>query len=243
MDADLGKRTQIFIKYVSTPMVFVSIGLGFFIAKPLYFLLVFFLPITVIGWQDMLQNKRALLKNFPILAHGRYLMEMVRPEMHQYFIESNTDGLPFDRNRRSNMYQRAKQQRDSVPFGAQKDMYAEGYEWIAHSIAPTVIKGEPPRCMIGGKDCTQPYSASLYNISAMSFGSLSPNAVIALNKGAKLGNFAHNTGEGGVSPHHIQSGGNLILQGVGLYDGYQSFNDARLRFFPPNAESTESGIK
>ena len=175
------------------------------------------IPLIALGIYDMLQTRHAVLRNFPVLGHFRYLLEAIRPEIYQYFIESDTEGKPFNRLQRSVVYQRAKKVRDTVPFGTQRDVYAVGYEWINHSIAPIHVEPEALRVTIGGADCRQPYSASLFNISAMSFGSLSKNAVEALNKGAQLGNFAHNTGEGGISSYHLQ-GGDLIWQiGTGYF--------------------------
>jgi len=159
-----------------------------------------------------------VLRNFPVVGHFRYLLEMIRPEINQYFIESNTDGTPFNREQRSVVYQRAKRQLDTLPFGTQWDVYRPGYEWIAHSMLAKTAVEEVPRVLIGGDTCDQPYSASLLNISAMSFGSLSSNAVLALNRGAHEGGFAHNTGEGSVSPHHLKHGGDLIWQiGTGYF--------------------------
>ncbi len=193
-----------------------------------YFILV--IPLIGLGIYDMLQKKHAILRNFPLLGHFRYLLEAIRPEIYQYFIESDTEGKPFNRLQRSVVYQRAKKVRDTVPFGTQRDVYAVGYEWINHSIVPIHVEPEALRINVGGADCKQPYSASLFNISAMSFGSLSRNAVEALNKGAKLGNFAHNTGEGGISDYHLQ-GGDLIWQiGTGYFGCRQAdgtFDPAR----------------
>ena len=175
------------------------------------------LPLIGLGIYDITQKQHAVLRNFPVLGHFRYLLESIRPEIYQYFIESDTEGKPFNRLQRSVVYQRAKKVRDTVPFGTQRDVYEVGYEWINHSIVPIHIDPEDLRIPVGGKDCKQPYSASLFNISAMSFGSLSRNAVKALNKGAAIENFAHNTGEGGISEHHLQ-GGDLIWQiGTGYF--------------------------
>ncbi len=167
---------------------------------------------------DVSQRTHAVLRNFPVLGHGRYLMEMIRPEINQYFIESNTDGRPFSREMRSVIYQRAKGALDTLPFGTQRDSYAVGSEWILHSLAPVEIDDTHPRVTIGAARCDQPYEASLLNISAMSFGALSKNAILALNGGAKDGGFAHNTGEGGLSPYHLEPGGDLIWQiGTGYF--------------------------
>ncbi len=187
---------------------------------------------------DAFQVKHSILRNFPILGRMRYLFEMIRPEIHQYFVESNSDGVPFSRELRSIVYQRAKKQLSSLPFGTQKDVYAPGYEWLNHSVSPKHIE-EEPRVMIGGSECKQPYSASLVNIGAMSFGSLSRTAIESLNAGAKIGNFAHNTGEGGVSPYHLNSGGDLIWQiGTGYFGcraadgGFDSEKYAKLSVNP-----------
>lgn len=175
-------------------------------------------PILLVGWYDMLQKDHSILRNFPVLGHFRFLFELIRPEIYQYFVESDTDGVPFDRDTRSLVYQRAKDVRDTVPFGTKEDVYEVGYEWVNHSMAPVHNAPEDMRVTIGGPDCTQPYSASLLNISAMSYGALSKNAILALSAGAKQGNFAHNTGEGGISPYHVDGGADLIWQiGTGYF--------------------------
>lgn len=174
-------------------------------------------PVVLLGVYDAAQTKRAVLRNFPVLGHFRYLFEMVRPEINQYFIESNTDGRPFSRELRSVVYQRAKRQRDTVPFGTQRDVYEVGYEWLDHSMTARHVHGTP-RVRLGEGRCEQPYDAALLNISAMSFGSLSANAVRALSGGAKRGGFFHNTGEGGISAHHLEPGGDLCWQlGTGYF--------------------------
>ncbi len=175
-------------------------------------------PFVALGLFDFFQVKRSIPRNFPVLGHARYLLELIRPEIFQYFVESDTEGVPFDRDERSLVYQRAKKERDTVPFGTKENVYATAYEWINHSMAPLHHDPEDLRIKIGGPDCMQPYSASLLNISAMSYGSLSKNAVLALSMGAKIGGFAHNTGEGGVSPYHIEGGADLIWQiGTGYF--------------------------
>lgn len=168
----------------------------------------------------MIQQKHAIMRNFPILGRGRYVMEEMRPKMYQYFIESDTNGRPISRIFRSVIYQRAKRVLDTSPFGTQLDVYEEGYEWMNHSIAALDHHDlDPnPRVRVGSQHCQQPYMASLFNVSAMSFGSLSKNAIEALNGGAKIGGFAHNTGEGGISPYHEAQGGDLIYQiGTGYF--------------------------
>ena len=168
--------------------------------------------LTLLGIRDLLQKNHAVLRNYPISAHIRFLLEEIRPEMRQYFFESEKDGMPFSRDTRALVYQRAKMQLDKRPFGTQEDVYREGYEWMHHSVAPKALSGAEFRVTIGGPDCAKPYSASVFNISAMSFGALSPNAVRALNTGARKGGFAHDTGEGGVSPYHRENGGDIIWE-------------------------------
>ena len=168
--------------------------------------------LTLVGIHDLLQRHHAVLRNYPITAHMRFILEEVRPEMRQYFFESEKDGMPFSRDKRAVVYQRAKLALDKRPFGTQEDVYSDGYEWMHHSVAPHPHATEKFRIDVGGPDCLKPYSASVFNISAMSFGSLSANAVRALNGGARKGGFAHDTGEGGISPYHIEMGGDLIWE-------------------------------
>jgi len=175
------------------------------------------------------------------------VFEDLRPKIQQYFVESDTDGAPINRNERSVIYQRAKKQTDTVPFGTQMNVYAEGYEWITHSILPKDFHkmDHNPRVHVGGKDCKQPYSMSVLNVSAMSFGSLSKNAVLALNGGAKMGGFAHNTGEGGLSPYHLEPGGDIVWQiGTGYFgartkDGNFSDDAFQANATKPNVKMIE----
>jgi len=171
-----------------------------------------FAALTALGFYDLVQQNHAILRNYPISAHLRFLLEQIRPEMRQYFFESEKDGVPFSRDTRAVIYQRAKMVLDKRPFGTQEDVYREGYEWMHHSMAAHSRGDDTFRITIGGPDCTKPYSASVFNISAMSFGALSPNAVRALNAGARKGGFAQDTGEGGVSPYHRENGGDLIWE-------------------------------
>lgn len=174
-----------------------------------------------VGVYDKNQKQHSILRNYPILGHLRFMLEDAGPELHQYFVESNTSGAPFDRDQRSLMYERAKDVADKKPFGTELDVYAEGYSWIAHSLAPAPLAeraAETLRTMVGEGRCEKPYAASIYNISAMSFGALSSHAVLAMNAGAKKGGFAHNTGEGGLSRYHRQNGGDIIWQiGTGYF--------------------------
>lgn len=179
---------------------------------------VIFAPVFLLGVSDILQKHKTVLRLFPVIGHLRYFFESIRPEIQQYFVESDTNGTPISREFRALVYQRAKKQIDTRPFGTLFDVYREGYEWVNHSIQPKEITDHNPRIRFGGADCLKPYEASLLNISAMSYGALSKNAILALNKGAKIGNFAHNTGEGGISPYHLEHGGDLIWQvGTGYF--------------------------
>jgi len=187
---------------------------------PLWWLFIFTGPFVVLGVYDLYQPKHSIVRNYPVFGRLRYFMEELRPKVYQYFVESDTNGTPYSRINRSLIYQRAKKENDTIPFGTQLNVYENGYEWLSHSI--TAISHHEldhnPRVRVGGPDCKQPYSASIYNISAMSFGSLSQNAILSLNGGAKLGGFAHNTGEGGISDYHERPGGDLIWQiGTGYF--------------------------
>ncbi len=184
---------------------------------PAVWFLVPLVPLAVLGAQDMLQKEQSLRRNFPVAARFRYLAEELRPALQQYFVESNSSGRPFNRELRNVAYRRAKNVRDTVPFGTEHDVYAVGYEWMNPSLAAKHPPADHPRVLIGGPECKQPYSAAVMNVSAMSYGSLSKNAIRALNLGAKLGGFFHNTGEGGISPYHL-AGGDLCWQiGTGYF--------------------------
>ncbi len=183
-----------------------------------YWLFVVIAPILLVGVIDLTQKTSTLRRIYPVLAHFRYMLESVRPEIQQYFIETESSGMPVSREFRSLIYQRAKGDRDTRPFGTIFDVNRNGYEWVNHSLAPKVVVETNPRIRFGGPDCTQPYDASPLNISAMSYGSLSKNAIMALNKGAKIGGFSHNTGEGGLSPYHLKNGGDIVWQiGTGYF--------------------------
>lgn len=204
-------------------ILFLIMVAGFFILPESYYPVHITLStiiglVILLGMFDAFQAKRTILRNFPVLGHFRYLFEAIRPEIQQYFIESNTDGTPFSREDRSLVYQRSKGAIDTVPFGTQRNVYENGYEWVSHSIVTKHIDQEDLRIQVGGPDCKKPYNASLLNISAMSYGSLSGRAIEALNGGAKDGGFAHNTGEGSISDYHLKHGGDLIWQiGTGYF--------------------------
>ena len=207
---------QIFVVLaLLVPVLILGLGL---IWNPINWLLVIVFPLLILGTIDYFQHKHTIRRLYPVIGRFRYMFESVRKEIQQYFVESDTDGRPVSREFRSLIYQRAKGDRDTRPFGTVFDVNREGYEWINHSLAPKEITNHNPRIKFGGPDCTQPYEASPFNISAMSYGSLGKNAIMALNKGAKAGGFAHNTGEGGLSPYHLKYGGDIIWQiGTGYF--------------------------
>ena len=207
---------KLFLLFVSTSLILSFLSI--FLMPRMLWCWVILGPLVALGIYDFVQVKHSIARNFPVLGRMRYLLELIRPEIYQYFVENDTEGVPFDRDQRSLVYQRAKKVRDTIPFGTKEDVYAAGYEWINHSMAPLQHEPEDMRVTIGGPYCKQPYSASLLNISAMSYGSLSQNAILALSKGAKMGGFAHNTGEGGISLYHFQGGADIIWQiGTGYF--------------------------
>ena len=181
----------------------------------------------LVGVFDYTQDRQSIRRNYPVLAHLRFFFEYIRPEIRQYFLESDTEELPYSRSQRSIIYQRAKGVADKRPFGTQLNVYQPHYEWINHSMAPVDIAHHDFRIDVGGPACTQPYSASVFNISAMSFGALSANAILALNAGAQRGDFYHDTGEGSISRHHRQNGGDLVWE---IGSGYFGCRDDQGRF-------------
>ncbi len=222
-----------FLGVLLTLFSLVGFGVGFLA-------LLLFGGLVVVGLHDLRQTRSAVLRNYPVIGHLRFLLEYIRPEIRQYFIESDSEAAPFSRAQRSLVYRRAKGVQDNQPFGTQLDVTRQGYEWINHSMQPSKLATLDFRVWIGGTPeeaslslfpCTQPYAASVFNISAMSFGALSANAIQALNSGAKRGGFAHDTGEGSISAHHRIHGGDLIWEiGSGYFgcrndDG--SFNSER----------------
>lgn len=226
-------RKYFIIIAIVTVLIILAISL---VWTPFLWAFLLVVPLIVMGIFDIFQTSHTVRRNFPLIGRFRYLLESIRPEIMQYFVETDTEGRPLNRILRSLVYRRAKGENDTEPFGTQMDIYHSGYEWMEHSMYaknnPKDI-GKFPRILIGGTECKQPYSSSLLNISAMSFGSLSKNAVLAMNKGAKMGNFAHNTGEGGISDYHLEHGGDLIWQiGTGYFgcrkdDG--TFNEVTFR--------------
>jgi glutamate synthase domain-containing protein 2 len=205
---------------ISAVIILVLVAIWTIIWPPAAWSFLLLGPVFIIGVYDLVQKKHSIVRNFPVFGRLRFLMEELRPKIYQYFIESDTNGTPFNRQNRSVIYQRAKKVDDTRPFGTELDVYENGYEWLNHSISALDHHALDlsPRVKVGGPDCTQPYSASVYNISAMSFGSLSENAILALNGGANIGGFAHNTGEGGLSDYHLQPNGDIIWQiGTGYF--------------------------
>ena len=202
--------------FISGVVFLLTAVVGYY-APPTLWSLAVTLPIFAVGINDCLQMRHAIRRNFPVIGNLRYVFELIRPELQQYFVESNLSGRPIPRELRSVIYQRAKGDTQTTPFGTQLDVNAEHYEWVNHSIVPRKGTGQEQRVVIGGGACRQPYLASLMNISAMSYGALSSNATSALNLGAREGGFYHNTGEGGVSPYHLL-GGDVVWQiGTGYF--------------------------
>ena len=209
-------KTIIFLSFALAGFILLAISTSPF----LWIVVLTVFILLIIGVHDYKQDNHSIRRNFPIVGRSRYVAEWFRPKLQQYFIESDTEGRPFSRIHRSIVYQRAKNVLDTHPFGTLLNVYDKGYEWMNHSISalrPETLASDP-KVIIGGPNCLQPYRCSLLNVSAMSYGSLSKNAIMALNGGAKIGGFAHNTGEGGVSDHHLKYEGDLIYQmGTGYF--------------------------
>jgi glutamate synthase domain-containing protein 2 len=212
------KPKEIFFA-IATSIIIITFSISI-VWKPILWTLIITVPLILLGISDVFNKKHAIKNNFPVIGHLRYLLESFRPEIQQYFVETETEGMPINRMFRSLIYQRAKDSIDTTPFGTKMDVYRVGYEWMNHSIYAKSMEHmeHDPRVVIGSKSSAKPYNASILNISAMSFGALSQNAVLAMNKGAKIGGFAQNTGEGGISPYHLEHGGDLIWQvGTGYF--------------------------
>ncbi len=200
------------------PLVFVivislvAVVLSFFFSLQWLWLAIPFGLLSTLGFQNLFFSTNNVLRVYPLLGYGRFISEEIRPELHQYFVESDEDGTPFNRNDRQLVYERAEKEHQEKSFGTQLDVYQAGYEWLNHSIAPKDVNEDQFRVQVGGDACKHPYAMALLNVSSMSFGSLSANAILALNGGAKLGDFAHATGEGGLSKYHLQPGGDVIWE-------------------------------
>src|SRR6478752_1897365 len=206
-------RTKVLWAVIVLALLVIPLAL---LVSPWWWLLeIAFVPLALLGIYDYFQQKHSILRNYPLAGRMRFLLEGMGPELHQYLVENDTDGRPFDRDTRSVIYERAKNVGDKKPFGTEHDVYDAGYSWLNHSIAPRPMVADPEndlRVIIGGPQCEQPYAASVLNISAMSFGALGQAAVRAMNQGAKAGGFAHDSGEGGLSTYHKEAGGDLIWQ-------------------------------
>lgn len=213
--------------------------------NPFWWLYLLVIPTTLIGVYDMFQTENTIIRNFPFRGHFRYLLMSISPEIHQYFVESNTDGTPFNKNQRDFVNKRSENKFQTHPFGSELDMYEEKYTWAAHSIYPKEVKEKADRVLIGEHNSQKPYEASIFNISAMSYGSLSAAAVRALNKGAKMGDFYHNTGEGGIAPYHQEFDADLVWEiGSGYFgcrtkDGEFSPEAFREKATNPNVKMIE----
>ncbi|MDR7095400.1 FMN-binding glutamate synthase family protein [Hydrogenophaga laconesensis] len=206
------------------------------------FVFLVFGALSALGAWDLRQTRSSVLRNYPVIGHLRFMLEKIRPEIRQYFLESDTEATPFSRSQRSLAYARAKGETDKRPFGSQVDMNAEGHEWLNHSLQPSTLDTHDFRVLIGGDACTHPYDASVFNISAMSFGALSANAIQALNAGAKRGRFAHDTGEGSISEWHRRHGGDLIWE---IGSGYFGCRDETGQFSAERfqANATDPQVK
>ena len=218
---------QVFVLFTVASIALIT-GLAMFSNAWLWAFVVL-APIVLVGLYDILQTKHALRRLYPVFGRFRYLLESIRPEIQQYFVESDTSGSPIPREFRSLVYQRAKGDRDTRPFGTIFDVNRAGYEWVNHSMQAKHLTDFNPRVKFGGPDCLKPYMSSLLNISAMSYGALSKNAIMALNKGAKIGGFSHNTGEGSMSPYHLEHGGDIVWQ---IGTGYFGCRDDEGNFNP-----------
>ena len=232
-------RTKVLWAVIVLALVFLALGIWL---SPWWYLgLIVFVPLVLLGIYDYFQPRHSILRNYPLAGRMRFLLEGMGPELHQYLVENDTDGRPFDRDTRSVIYERAKNVGDKKPFGTEHDVYDAGYSWLNHSIAPRPMVADPEadlRITVGGEQCTQPYSLSVLNISAMSFGALGEAAVRAMNTGAKMGGFAHDTGEGGLSRYHKENEGDLIWQiGTGYFGCRDQNGD-----FDPEAFRTTSAL-
>ena len=226
MNLSLLSRYAFFVACI----LFSLIGLALYRLEWLWPFTLTAIALSLLGMLDLLQTRHAVRRNYPVLGNIRYLVEAIRPEIRQYLLEADGEQLPFSRDQRSLVYARAKNTQADKPFGTMLDVYGSGFEFISHSIRPAP-RSDPAgfRIDIGGPQCRQPYSTSVFNISAMSFGALSANAIRALNRGAKQGGFYHDTGEGSISPYHLEQGGDLVWE---LGSGYFGCRDEHGQFDP-----------
>lgn len=225
---------------VAGVVVLLAIGVIGWVWRPFLWSYAIALPVALVGLLDMFQTKNTIMRNFPVLGHFRYISLRISPEIHQYFVENEIDGRPFNKTQREIVDKRADHLSDLHPFGTQLDVYLENYEWAPHSIYPKEIDDSRPSFEIGGERCRQPYHAAILNVSAMSYGSLSARAIQALNKGAKMGGFYHNTGEGGISDHHLEYGADLVWEiGSGYFGCRTADGEFSEESFAENAARSE----
>jgi glutamate synthase domain-containing protein 2 len=211
--------SRFFVFNLVIVLTVLSLALAITVGPDFAWPLILLLPLAGLGIYDLIQPQHSILRNYPLMGHFRFIFEYIRPEIRQYLIEDERDPLPFSRDQRAIVYQRAKNASDMRPFGTVLDTSAIGYGWVSHSVMPVEIRDADFRIAIGGTECTQPYNASILNISGMSFGAIGRNAILALNTGAKMGGFAHDTGEGSISPYHREGGGDIIWQVATGYFG------------------------
>ena len=226
---------QVFVTFTFISIILIA---ALSILSPIWWwALVILSPVILVGFYDMLQTRQSIRRLYPVFGRFRYLLESIRPEIQQYFVESETSGTPVPREFRALIYQRSKGARDTRPFGTIFDVNRAGYEWVNHSMQPKHLTDESPRVKFGGPECLKPYMASPLNISAMSYGALSKNAIMALNRGAKIGGFSHNTGEGSMSPYHLEHGGDIIWQlGTGYFGCRNDDGTFNPKTFAENAQ-------
>ena len=229
--------------FIFSAIVLIITGVIGFFWHPFFWAYIGIAPVVFIGILDVLQTENTIIRNFPVMGHFRYLSQSIAPEIHQYFVESDTDGKPFTRIQREFVNKRSEKNAETHPFGTELNVYNEQYEWAPHSIYPKEVLDEPPRITVGTDQCSKPYNAAMLNISAMSFGSLSAAAVRALNKGAKIGGFFHDTGEGGLSPYHLEFGADVVWEIGSAYFGCRNNDDGS--FDPDEFEqkATKEAVK
>lgn len=216
-----------FVPFLLT-IVATLLGIALMLTVSIHFIwpLLIIVPLALLGIWDIIQVRHSLTRNYPVVAHLRWMFEGFRPEIRQYFVESDVGGMPFNRDLRSLVYERSKNLHAEQPFGTELDVYEPGYEYFTHSLAPKPQSMEPFKVRVGGPGCSRPYDMALLNVSAMSFGALSANAIRALNTGAKLGGFAHDTGEGGLTRYHLEPGGDVIWEIGSGYFGCRTSDGA-----------------
>jgi len=230
-------RHTFLVSIIVLPLVILLVS---YVWSPILWAFLIVIPYILVGIYDLFQKRKTVLRIYPVIGHIRYLFEYIRPEIQQYFVESDLNGKPISREFRSLVYQRAKNVTDTRPFGTIIDVYKNGYEWINHGMSPVHVQPESLRTTFGKLNCEKPYDASPLNISAMSYGALSKHAILALNRGASMGGFFHNTGEGGISPYHTEFNGDLVWQiGTGYFGCRDSEGNFDAELFARKAVSDQ----